>query len=195
MRDARPEEQAAMREIWPNGLPPGSLNERIENEMRAAEGYSEEELDRIRSAADEAEARYQAEDDEVRALRASYFSTGFKAGNRAASKWQQRQIPANGVVCVVNKHTGRKVLLSVGRESDGRVWVHASISRQDRATPTYDDLKLLHQVFLRGRLAYQVFAPPDEHYDNPHGGDVLHLFAPLTGSRPTPDFRSKAGTI
>lgn len=32
-RRATPEEQAAMREIWPNGLPPESLNARIKREL------------------------------------------------------------------------------------------------------------------------------------------------------------------
>jgi hypothetical protein len=35
MRKANLAEQAALREVWPDGLPPGSLNERIEREWKA----------------------------------------------------------------------------------------------------------------------------------------------------------------
>lgn len=64
---------------------------------------------------------------------------------------------------------GRRVILSVAREQDGKRWMHLSISRPDRL-PSYGDLCDAKRVFVGAdRKAIQVFAPEAEHV-NLHAG-------------------------
>jgi hypothetical protein len=85
-----------------------------------------------------------------------------------------------------------RVIWSVATELDDRPWLHVSVSRPDRL-PSYLDMKQVHAVFIGDRFAYSVWAPPDEHvsiHDN-----CLHLWCPLEGERPLPDFTRGMGTI
>ena len=85
-----------------------------------------------------------------------------------------------------------RVICSEVKELDGRWWRHASVSRRDRQTPTYDDLKTLKSICIGEMLtAYQVFVPTDRHVNL---SEVLHLWACVDGPV-TPDFTHGTGSI
>lgn len=87
---------------------------------------------------------------------------------------------------------GLAVIVSTAQYEDGREWMHISVSRKDRL-PSWDDLKHVKEVIVgNDRYAYQVF-PPASQYVNIHQF-CLHMWAPLTGSLPVPEFGSE-GTI
>jgi hypothetical protein len=147
-------------------------------------GASEAEIEATRRAQAKAEERGRIVDAEVERLRDKWLAYDVLSG------WQLRGYGPDGGV-VDHPRTGRRVILSVQREDDGEVWLHASISRRDRSLPTYEDLKTLHRVFMSGLVAYQLFVPEGEHVSF---HEVLHLFACLT-RRVTPDFTSGTGSL
>jgi hypothetical protein len=81
--------------------------------------------------------------------------------------------------------TGLRVIVSTA-DYDGRDWMHISCSRGDRL-PSWDDLRFAKATFAgEARYAYQVFPPAEKHI-NIHAF-TLHLWVPLTGEPPLPDF-------
>ena len=71
---------------------------------------------------------------------------------------------------------GVKVLLSTDRIADGSWWLHVSLSRADRL-PSWDEIRLVKDLFVgRNRAAVQVL-PPDRDYVNLHRY-CLHLWSP-----------------
>lgn len=94
--------------------------------------------------------------------------------------------------CCDNPRRGLRVIGSHGHVyPDGRRWFHLSLSRRDRAMPTFDQLPEAKRLFIgSGRKAVQVFPPDDEWYTVPGRNmpEVLHLFASLDDD-PLPDFR------
>jgi hypothetical protein len=85
------------------------------------------------------------------------------------------------------------VIVTTADFPDGRDWMHISCSRKDRL-PSFDDLKFAKSTFAGdGRYAYQVFPPADK-YVNIHPFS-LHLWAPLNGAPPLPDFTSGGNSI
>ena len=71
---------------------------------------------------------------------------------------------------------GLRVLLSVDRMDDGQRWLHVSLSRA-RSLPTWEDMKLVKDIFVgRNHEAVQVL-PRDDDYVNlmPY---CLHLWSP-----------------
>ncbi len=93
---------------------------------------------------------------------------------------------------------GLKVLLSVMRYSDMRIWTHVSVSghtpRGRWLLPSWEDLKRVKNDFIGpDRYAYQVL-PAQKAYvsDNEY---VLHLFSLLDGEPALPDFTSGLGTL
>ncbi len=100
---------------------------------------------------------------------------------------------------------GLRALVSAGIEEDGRRWLHVSVSRRGR-TPSWEDLDAVKRLFIGDeRYAYQVHPPRAEHYngqltgalgDPGRVGNVLHLWAPLEGESPLPNFlRARGGTL
>lgn len=87
-------------------------------------------------------------------------------------------------------------IVSEAKEDDGKWWRHASVSRRDRQTPSYDDLKTLHRITMPAVVAYQLFVPEDQHIDFERKGGVpvLHLWGCVDGPV-TPDFSSGTGSI
>lgn len=85
------------------------------------------------------------------------------------------------------------VIISVAREQDGRLWLHASMGRRDRL-PTWDELAAMKAWAIgTDRYAYQVLPPASKHVNiHPY---VLHLWAPLDGEPPLPDFTHGGSTI
>lgn len=99
------------------------------------------------------------------------------------------------VLCNPDGYFGRfhdlAFMVSVAPEQDGKLWLHASVSRRDDKMPTYEDLLALkHYCIGDDKCAYQVFPPEDEYFHG-HAGtrkQVLHLWYCADG-RVTPDFR------
>jgi hypothetical protein len=91
---------------------------------------------------------------------------------------------------------GCLVLFEVGTEEDGRLWAHLSISSGRGTCPTWEQLNTAKRIFLGDdRHAYEVHPPAAEHYDAGLGTDVRHLWAPLQGDPPLPNFlRARGGT-
>ena len=90
-------------------------------------------------------------------------------------------VPGNDGYAGVYRHL--RIIVSEGLEDDGRWWLHASVSREDRKMPTYHDLKTLKAICIGPeRKAVQVFAPESEHMDIAGKGkrplQVLHLWSP-----------------
>lgn len=92
---------------------------------------------------------------------------------------------------VYTDRSGLRVIVSTSDFEDGREWMHISMSREARM-PNYDDMKRAKAVFAEDCYAIQVFPPPSQHI-NIHQF-CLHLWVPLTGSHPLPDFGA-LGTI
>lgn len=92
------------------------------------------------------------------------------------------------------KHrSGLRVIVTTADFEDGRDWMHVSLSREDRL-PSYDDLRHVKSTFVGdNRYAYQVFPPALKHI-NIHSF-CLHLWAPLTGTVPLPDFTRGGNSI
>jgi hypothetical protein len=92
-----------------------------------------------------------------------------------------------------NDAAGLAVALSVGKEADGRFWLHLSISHRARL-PRWSELVEAKELFLGNREAYQV-VPPRERYVNIHP-NCLHLFALLdVAAAALPDFTRGTGCL
>lgn len=88
---------------------------------------------------------------------------------------------------------GLRVIFSATTEQDGKRWVHASVSRTDRRLPTWENLRLVKNVFIgTNKLVIQVL-PREADYINIHPS-CLHLWHCLDGD-PTPDFTRGTGSI
>lgn len=81
------------------------------------------------------------------------------------------------------------IIVSLEVKSDGKVWIHASVSLNSGKMPEYEHLLLLKDIaFGPLRKAVQVFPPKHEHISAPPaelvkqiGGihkEVLHLWGP-----------------
>lgn len=106
------------------------------------------------------------------------------------SDWQILQPFGDGYA--YKTRDGLRIIASTADYEDGREWLHVSVSRADRL-PNWDDLKRVKNVIVgMDRFAYQIFPPASEHV-NIHEF-CLHLWAPLTGSLPIPNFGA-GGTI
>lgn len=103
---------------------------------------------------------------------------------------------ADGIGVWDNVRRGLRVICSIARQDDDRIWAHVSVSRRDKRMPTFEDLRFAKESVFPDRVALQVFPPTDEWYSYGHSEapEVLHLFICLT-ERPTPDFRGSAGTL
>lgn len=71
-----------------------------------------------------------------------------------------------------------KVIESISIESDGRTWLHVSVSKPNpKKMPTYEDIQLARRLFVgEDRECYQVF-PTKDRYVNFF--PVLHLWTCL----------------
>jgi hypothetical protein len=80
-----------------------------------------------------------------------------------------------------------RVIRTMGRQLDGRAWAHVSVSRQGQdRLPTWPEMSAIKEAFLGLELgAIQVHPPASKHVSL---GEVLHLWAPLEGHWPLPDF-------
>ena len=91
-----------------------------------------------------------------------------------------------------------KVIFTVQKYDDHRVWVHVSASGVNGYAggflPSWEDLKRVKHDFIgEDRWAYQVL-PPAKDYVN-YNPNVLHLYALMDGSPALPDFTMGLGAI
>jgi hypothetical protein len=111
----------------------------------------------------------------------------------------QRIVPLDPAVITEQQYwyrrisDGFKVCLTVQRELDGRPWLHASFSFADKM-PTYEDMTQVKSLFIGpNHPAYMVLPRAEDHFN--YHPFCLHLFAPLAGEDPLPDFLASAGGI
>jgi hypothetical protein len=102
-------------------------------------------------------------------------------------EWSLRENRDDGAAWYVarGRYKGMLVLASSNEESDGREWLHVSASRRN-GPPSWDDMKHAKEVFFGDRYAAMIL-PPKRYYVNLHP-NVLHLWGPLTGEWPLPEF-------
>jgi hypothetical protein len=82
-------------------------------------------------------------------------------------------------------------IVSISVESDGRRWLHMSLSHWNRV-PTWGELRDAKQLFLGDVYAYQVLPPKSQYVNiNPK---VLHLWHCLDGA-PLPEFSRGSGSL
>ena len=74
--------------------------------------------------------------------------------------------------------TGQRLMVfeDVSPKSDGKRWLHVSVSKPGLKMPTWEDLETVRKLFVGNRECYQVF-PTEERYVSHH--NVLHLWACL----------------
>ncbi len=90
-----------------------------------------------------------------------------------------------------------KFIVSQAKEQDGKIWLHASVSRVDGLLPTYDNLISLKKYCVgEHRTALQIFPPKEKHINisAKTGVEVLHLWSCLDGDV-TPDFTRGGNSI
>jgi hypothetical protein len=85
---------------------------------------------------------------------------------------------------------GLRMLHSVGRWEDGRLWAHMSLSRADGRMPEWHQLRDAHWLLYPALKGIQVVVPPSQHVTF---SEVAHLWTSLDGDV-VPDF-GKFGTI
>lgn len=90
------------------------------------------------------------------------------------------------------KKNGMFVIVSIQKELDGNLWVHLSLSRQNRL-PTYNDMKFVKDVFIgKDKKAIQVFPESDKHVNLME--NCLHLWHCIDND-PLPDFTHGKNTL
>lgn len=105
--------------------------------------------------------------------------------------WQTVRTTDDGAMYM--SRDGMSVIVSWHKEDDGRHWLHVSCARKNRL-PSWDDVADVKRMFVGdGRYAYQVIPPKSKHV-NIHP-NCLHLWAPLEGAQPLPDFTHGGNTI
>jgi hypothetical protein len=106
-----------------------------------------------------------------------YDTTKTWGGLPAPLDWRVIERRADGIMWQRLTGEAIKVIESSSVESDGRRWLHVSVSKPNRKMPTYDDLQAARKLFVgEDRECYQVF-PPQERYVN--FNPVLHLWVCL----------------
>ena len=106
----------------------------------------------------------------------------------------QRGIYEDDGAKFVNAQRRLMAIISCSVESDGRAWLHLSVSHTSKRTPTHGELRVCKEMFLGDRYAYAVY-PPWKMYVNI--SEVLHLFALLdeNATPPLPEFSGGTGSI
>ena len=94
----------------------------------------------------------------------------------------------------------RLMVVSLEQKSDGKLWMHASVSRADHSIPNYEDLMLLKELaFGDQRTAVQIFPPAHRHIDIagklPHPVQVLHLWGQYYDNEWLPDMADGGDSI
>lgn len=103
---------------------------------------------------------------------------------RGAATW--RVVRELGDGCAWRGRAGHlRVLETISREADGRVWHHVSVSRRDRC-PTWAEVADVKNTFCGADREAYVVLPPAARYVNLHP-TCLHLWSCLDGAGAAPD--------
>jgi hypothetical protein len=120
---------------------------------------------------------------------------GWRAPDAPNNDWYEVERDSSGATCYRSPSRSLLVIMSCSVESDGRAWLHVSVSSKSspRRLPTHGEMSLVKQTFLGDRYAYSVHPPRRLHVNI---AEALHLWALLDKSAapPIPEF-SKGGSI
>lgn len=106
------------------------------------------------------------------------------------TQFHRKQIGLDGEAYAAGDMT---VIWSIATELDKRLWLHVSVSRPNRL-PSYSDMARVKAHFIGpDATAYSVWLPESLHV-NIHP-NCLHLWSPLEGDPPLPEFSRGMGTI
>jgi hypothetical protein len=94
----------------------------------------------------------------------------FRAKKQELEIYGQKGNSGNGIFKIPREGYHMWVILS-----DGGGWDHASVSRTDDQTPTWDDMAEVKRLFFRDDETVVQFHPKESEYINVHPG-CLHLW-------------------
>lgn len=118
---------------------------------------------------------------------------GWQAPRVLPASWVELDRDRAGGARYTNRNARLIAILSCEVESDGRAWLHLSVSHAQRI-PTWGELRVCKELFLGDREAYSIM-PPRARYVNLHN-NVLHLFALLDeAAAALPDFTGGTGSL
>jgi hypothetical protein len=122
------------------------------------------------------------------------FDDGILTGREPPPGWIRRTdgFAAYYHGCWDNKKKQMRVISSVARYGDGKLWFHVSISHRKRM-PTYDDLVYLKRHWIGDDRKAIMVLPEISKHVNIHEY-CLHLYCCLEGD-PMPDFTMGSGSI
>jgi hypothetical protein len=110
-----------------------------------------------------------------------------------AHGWRCRQEAGDGLGCWDNRTGHVRLIQSVGREADGHVWSHVSVSHPDTNwVPSWGVTRDAFRLVHPHRTGVIVVPPEEEHVNI---AEVMHVWTRLTGSPLLPDFRGPGGLI
>ena len=104
------------------------------------------------------------------------------------ANWRTVEGSATDQPWALESSTGLFVLADITVKKDGKKWMHVSFSRRS-GIPSYRDILMVKNTFMRTLKAIQIFPPEDEHV-NIHP-NCLHLWA--CEEDLIPDMRSELG--
>ncbi len=111
---------------------------------------------------------------------------------RCPQGWYVNQRWGDGYACQQNRG-GLRVIVDCEVKSDGKEWIHVSVSRKTW-TPNHEDMALVKRDFIGEDLyAYSIW-PPREVYVNIHN-HCLHLWALADGAAVLPEFSAEVEGI
>lgn len=129
------------------------------------------------------------QDDETRALVA--LLRPYAHDRLARAGWVLRADGEDGLGLFDQPKRGLRLIHSIARELDGDAWAHVSVSRRDRALPTWEQTRDVWWMIYPDALGVIVVAPESKHVNI---AEVTHVWGNL--SRPAvPDFTHGLGTI
>jgi len=107
----------------------------------------------------------------------------------AAAGWVLRMEGEDGIGCA--DRGSLRLIHSIAREEDGKVWVHVSCSRRDKSMPDWSQVRDLWWAMYPDTVGVIVVAPRSEHVNR---AEVAHVWGCL-GERVLPDFTRGTGSI
>jgi hypothetical protein len=93
----------------------------------------------------------------------------------------------------IKKRVGYYVIFSTYEYDDGKTWAHVSVSRSDKAMPTWDDMVWVKEEFLGKEAKAIIVIPPRSEHVSIHD-TCHHLWHCIDGDE-LPDFTLGTGSI
>lgn len=113
-----------------------------------------------------------------------YDSTKTWSGLPAPQDWQRVDFihhyhaPHERCGCVWARLFGQRLQVweDVAVKSDGKRWLHVSVSKPNMKIPTYEDLAEVRRLFIGDRESYMIFPTSDRYVNH---ANVLHMWCCL----------------